>query len=80
MKLQLTKKSRENLYNLCEVGTGVIIIKTNENELTYCEFGISRLGKFVTMSGEFLIKRIKEYENLLIKLTKEVENDVTEQK
>ena len=58
-KMELTKKSKETLYNRYN-GYGVVFLKTSDREMTIIEISLGRNGKFYTMSGALLTERLNE--------------------
>jgi len=57
--MELTKKSKEDLYNRYN-GCGVVFIKTGDREIQIIEFNLGRNGRFNTMDGTRLAARLDE--------------------
>ena len=57
--MKLTKKSKEAMdthYN----GYGAVFVKTGDKEITEIEFYLASNGKFYTLNGTLLTKRLDE--------------------
>ena len=54
--MELTKKSKEMLYN----GHGVLFVKTGDKEMQMVEFYLGRNGKFHTIDGIELTQRLHD--------------------
>ena len=55
--MKLTKKSKEMMdthYN----GYGAVFVKTSDKEITEIEFYLANNGKFYTLNGTLLTKRL----------------------
>jgi len=62
--MELTKKSKEDLYNRYN-GCGVVFVKTSGIEVRIIEFNLGRNGKLYTMGGTRLAARLDEISDII---------------
>jgi len=72
MKANLTKKSKEQLYNQHN-GTGIIFVKTGNNEMQVIEFYLSWSKKFYVMNSAIVapIELTEKLQSLILEIEKD---------
>lgn len=71
MKINLTKRSKEQLYNQHN-GTGIIFVKTKNNEMQIIEFYLSWSKKFYVLNDVLAPVELSErLQNLISEIEEE---------